>query len=235
MRIDQSIKTGELAKRPTVVEAFDNAKKGNGRLHLLGLVSDGGVHSHITHLFALIAAAKDAGVKETYVHFFGDGRDTDPKSGAGYMQELVDKFKELKYGKLGTVVGRYYAMDRDKRWERINIALDALTKGEGEKGTDNPVEDMKAKYHKKETDEFLKPIIYNGEKGRLQGSYTFGVLITDQKIMIPLSFSTIDQIGCVRLFRFSTSIHLLSKAKSNFRPISNSTAWRNSSLHSECD
>ena len=171
MRIDQSIKKGEFAKQPTVVEAYDNAKKGNGRLHLLGLVSDGGVHSHITHLFALLAAAKATGIKETYVHFFGDGRDTDPKSGAGYMQELLDKFAELKYGKLGTVVGRYYAMDRDKRWERINIALNALTKGEGDIGSDDPVADIKAKYDKKETDEFLKPIVYNGDQGRIQGSY----------------------------------------------------------------
>jgi len=153
------------------VEALQRAAKGNGRLHLLGLVSDGGVHSHITHLFALLAAAKEAGVKETYVHFFGDGRDTDPKSGAGYMQELLDKFKELKYGKLGTVVGRYYAMDRDKRWERIEIALEALLDGKGDQGSDNPVEDIKKKYENEETDEFLKPIIYNGKEGRLQGIF----------------------------------------------------------------
>jgi 2,3-bisphosphoglycerate-independent phosphoglycerate mutase len=169
VRIDQSIKKGEFAKQENVVKALDTAKKGNGRLHLLGLVSDGGVHSHITHLFALLSAAKEAGVEETYVHFFGDGRDTDPKSGARYMQELLDKFDSLKYGKLGTVVGRYYAMDRDKRWERIQVALDALTLGKGEKGGENPVEDMKAKYQKKETDEFLKPICYNGDDGRLKG------------------------------------------------------------------
>jgi 2,3-bisphosphoglycerate-independent phosphoglycerate mutase len=104
-----------------------------------------------------------------YVHFFGDGRDTDPKSGAGYMRELLDEFESLKYGKLGTVVGRYYAMDRDKRWERIQIALEALTEGKGTQGSDNPVADMKAKYEKNETDEFLKPIVYNGQDGRLQG------------------------------------------------------------------
>ena len=152
---------------------MQRAAKGNGRLHLLGLVSDGGVHSHITHLFALLAAAKEAGVKETYVHFFGDGRDTDPKSGAGYMEELLDKFKELKYGKLGTVVGRYYAMDRDKRWERIQVAVEALVEGNGDQGSDNPVEDINKKYEKKETDEFLKPIVYNGKEGRLQGISPF--------------------------------------------------------------
>ena len=173
VRIDQSIKKGEFAKQENVVKALDTAKKGNGRLHLLGLVSDGGVHSHITHLFALLSAAKEAGVKETYVHFFGDGRDTDPKSGARYMQQLLDKFESLKYGKLGTVVGRYYAMDRDKRWERVQVALDALTSGKGEKGGDNPVEDIKAKYNKNETDEFLKPICYNGDDGRIKGCSLF--------------------------------------------------------------
>jgi 2,3-bisphosphoglycerate-independent phosphoglycerate mutase len=137
---------------------------------LLGLISDGGVHSHINHLFALLEAAKEAGVKETYVHFFGDGRDTDPKSGAGYLKELLDKFEFLKYGKLGTVVGRYYAMDRDKRWERIQIALEALTEGKGDVGSSDPVADLHAKYAKGETDEFLKPIVYNGQEGRLQGS-----------------------------------------------------------------
>ena len=215
------------------MEAFDNANKGNGRVHLLGLVSDGGVHSHITHLFALLAAAKDAGVKETYVHFFGDGRDTDPKSGAGYMQELLDKFNELKYGKLATVVGRYYAMDRDKRWERINVALNALTKGEGEKGSDNPVEDIKAKYDKKETDEFLKPVVYNGEEGRIQGSCPSLLRISDLQTMIPLSSSIIGQTGFVRLFRSFILIHLPSKAKSSSHQISNYTACRNSSSHRE--
>jgi 2,3-bisphosphoglycerate-independent phosphoglycerate mutase len=182
VRIDQSIKTGEFAKQANVVKALDTAKNGNGRLHLLGLVSDGGVHSHILHLFALLEAAKAAGVPETYVHFFGDGRDTDPKSSAEYMQQLLDKFNSLKYGKLGTVVGRYYAMDRDKRWERIQVALDALTQGKGDQGSESPVEDIKAKYDKKETDEFLKPIIYNGQDGRLQSiSY------------IPLKMLTIDK------------------------------------------
>lgn len=169
MRIDLCIKNGQLGKQENIVKAFSAAKSGNGRLHLLGLVSDGGVHSHINHLLALITAAKEAGVPETYVHFFGDGRDTDPKSGAGYMKTVLAKFDELKYGKLGTVVGRYYAMDRDKRWERIQVAIDALTQGKGEKGTDDPVADIKAKYHNNETDEFLKPIVYNGEEGRLQG------------------------------------------------------------------
>ena len=169
VRIDQSIKKGEFAKQKAVVDALQTATKGNGRLHLLGLISDGGVHSHNTHLYALLQAAKDAGVKETYVHFFGDGRDTDPKSSAKYMQELLDKMGAMKYGKIGTVVGRYYAMDRDKRWERVLVALQALTEGKGDVGSDDPVKDIKGKYAKNETDEFLKPIVYHGEEGRLQG------------------------------------------------------------------
>jgi len=169
VRIDQSIKKGEFAKQKAIVDALQTATKGNGRLHLLGLISDGGVHSHNTHLYALLQAAKDAGVKETYVHFFGDGRDTDPKSSAKYMQELLDKMGAMKYGKIGTVVGRYYAMDRDKRWERVLVALQALTEGKGDVGGDDPVKDIKGKYAKNETDEFLKPIVYHGEEGRLQG------------------------------------------------------------------
>jgi 2,3-bisphosphoglycerate-independent phosphoglycerate mutase len=195
---------------------MDTAKKGNGRLHLLGLVSDGGVHSHIQHLFAFLEAAKAAGVPETYVHFFGDGRDTDPKSAAGYMQELLDKFDSLKYGKLGTVVGRYYAMDRDKRWERIQVAVDALTQGKGDEGTDNPVEDIKARYHKKETDEFLKPIIYSGQDGRIQGIPPRNSDDPKYQTRTLLSSSIIDQIAFVKSYRFSTSTPLLLKEKSNF-------------------
>ena len=195
---------------------MDTAKKGNGRLHLLGLVSDGGVHSHIQHLFAFLEAAKAAGVPETYVHFFGDGRDTDPKSAAGYMQELLDKFDSLKYGKLGTVVGRYYAMDRDKRWERIQVAVDALTQGKGDEGTDNPVEDIKARYHKKETDEFLKPIIYSGKDGRIQGIPPRNSDDTKYQTRTLLSSSITDQIVFVKSYRFSTSTPLLLKEKSNF-------------------
>jgi len=166
--MNQSIKTGQFPKQENLVKSLDRAKATNGRLHLLGLISDGGVHSHINHLFALIEAAKNAGVKETYVHFFGDGRDTSPTSGVKYMQQLLDKFKELDYGKLGTVIGRYYAMDRDKRWERTKIAFDALTKGEGQTGED-PISDIKAKYEKDETDEFFKPIVYNRPEANVSG------------------------------------------------------------------
>lgn len=105
---------------------------------------------------------------EVYIHFFGDGRDTDPKSGAGYLQELLDTIKELGIGKLATIVGRYYAMDRDKRWERVELALKGLVLGEGEASSD-PVATIKERYEKGENDEFLKPIIVNGDAGRIKG------------------------------------------------------------------
>ena len=128
----------------------------------------GSQHSKQTHLYALLEAAKAAGVPEVYIHFFGDGRDTDPKSGAGYMEELVSKIKEIGTGKIATVVGRYYAMDRDKRWERVELALKGLVLGEGEQ-SDDPVKTVKERYEKGENDEFLKPIIVGGQEGRIKG------------------------------------------------------------------
>lgn len=167
VRIDQTIKKDEFSSNPVIKNICEAAKNSNGRLHFCGLISHGGVHSKQTHLYALLEAAKKYNVPEVYVHFFGDGRDTDPKSGAGYMQELLDKMKDLGVGELATVVGRYYAMDRDKRWERTEIAMKALVLGEGEKTTD-PVATVKARYEQNEGDEFLKPIILGGEKSRFK-------------------------------------------------------------------
>ncbi len=107
-------------------------------------------------------------VPEVYIHFFGDGRDTDPKSGAGYIQQLLDKTKELGVGQVATVVGRYYAMDRDKRWDRVEIGMKGIIVGEGEESND-PVKTVKARYEQGENDEFLKPIIVGGKKARVQG------------------------------------------------------------------
>ncbi|RDA89150.1 hypothetical protein CP532_2250 [Ophiocordyceps camponoti-leonardi (nom. inval.)] len=172
VRIDQTIKKGELKDNAVIKKTFEAAAKGNGRLHLCGLVSHGGVHSKQTHLYALLAAAKEYGVPHVYIHFFGDGRDTDPKSGAGYMQELVDYVKELGTGQIATVVGRYYAMDRDKRWERVEMALKGMCHGEGEP-SDNPVETVKARYERggdKDKDEFLTPIIVGGDEARIKAT-----------------------------------------------------------------
>ncbi|ESK97725.1 phosphoglycerate -bisphosphoglycerate-independent [Moniliophthora roreri MCA 2997] len=181
VRIDVAIKKKEFHKNKAILEAMTRAKEGNGRLHFLGLISDGGVHSHITHLFALLETAKEQGVPHTYVHFFGDGRDTAPRSSAKYCQDLLDFMKKEEYGELATVVGRYYAMDRDKRWERIKVAVDGLVGGEGEtiikaESTEErgkaAVDAIKASYEKDVTDEFLKPIIVNGSEGRIKDNDT---------------------------------------------------------------
>lgn len=167
VRIDESIKNGKFGKTEGIVKSFQNAISKNGRLHLLGLVSDGGVHSHIKHLFELLKVAKEMKVPEVYIHFFGDGRDTDPKSSAMYMHQLLEFIGQQKYGQVATVVGRYYAMDRDKRWDRVKIALEGILVGKGEESSD-PVKTINEKYEAKETDEFLKPIIVNGDKARIK-------------------------------------------------------------------
>jgi 2,3-bisphosphoglycerate-independent phosphoglycerate mutase len=168
VRIDQTLKEGGFSKVDNLMASFRRAKEGNGRLHLLGLISDGGVHSHQEHLYGLLRVAKEVGVPEVYVHFFGDGRDTDPKSAKGYLEKLLGKMQEIGVGKIATVVGRYYIMDRDKRWERVEIGMSGVVKGDGEE-TDDPVRTIEERYAKGENDEFLKPIIVNGKAGRVQG------------------------------------------------------------------
>ena len=169
VRIDQTIKKGELNQIKTLTDSFQRAIDTNGRLHLLGLISDGGVHSHINHLYALLRVAKDMRVPKVFIHFFGDGRDTDPKSGAGYLRDLLDNIKTLgSNAQIATVVGRYYIMDRDKRWERIEVGLKGVVLGEGEESGD-PVKTIEDRYSKGENDEFLKPIIVNGKEARIQG------------------------------------------------------------------
>jgi len=166
VRIDLAVKNKKFGSTPNIKAAYDHAISGNGRIHFLGLVSDGGVHSHISHLFHLIESAKEAGVPNAYIHFFGDGRDTAPKSATKYLAELLDELKRLQHGELATVIGRYYAMDRDKRWERIGKAVDGLVRGEGEK-SDDAIKTVVARYEAGETDEFLKPIILS-EEGRIK-------------------------------------------------------------------
>lgn len=138
--------------------------------HTISQVSDGGVHSHIRHLKALLETAKEQGVPHTYIHFFGDGRDTAPRSARGYVKDLLEFLETESYGTLATVVGRYYAMDRDKRWERIEIALKALIGGVGEE-TDDVLKTIDERYAKNETDEFFKPIIVSSE-GRIGANDT---------------------------------------------------------------
>ncbi|XP_033633564.1 2,3-bisphosphoglycerate-independent phosphoglycerate mutase-like [Asterias rubens] len=176
VEIDLAMEDGSIADKPAFVEAYTRANKGNGRLHLLGLVSDGGVHSHISHMKTLLERLKEKGVKKTFIQFFADGRDTSPVSGVKYIQQVLDHTKDIKYGSLATVVGRYYAMDRDKRFERIQIAYEGLVQGIGEKATpENIVQVVQNHYagegDQKQKDEFLKPIIVDPE-GRLQDGDT---------------------------------------------------------------
>ncbi|TKX25010.1 BPG-independent PGAM N-terminus-like protein [Elsinoe australis] len=171
VRIDKTIDDGELNKVENIKKSFSRAKNGNGRLHLCGLVSDGGVHSHILHLKALLDVAKELQVPEVYIHFFGDGRDTDPKSGLGHMKDLLEYCKKIGVGEIATVVGRYFIMDRDKRWDRVEIGLKGLVTGEGESSED-PAKTIEERYGKGETDEFLKPIIIGGEKRRIKDDDT---------------------------------------------------------------
>jgi 2,3-bisphosphoglycerate-independent phosphoglycerate mutase len=171
VRIDMTIKKGEMNKIENISKSFTRAKEGNGRLHLCGLVSDGGVHSHINHLEALLKVAKEIGVPQVFIHFFGDGRDTDPKSAAGYLKDLLKRSKDIGCGEIATIVGRYYIMDRDKRWERVEIGLKGLVLGEGE-SSDDPVKTIEERYArggKEDKDEFLSPIIVGGDKRRIKG------------------------------------------------------------------
>ncbi len=168
-RINVSIREGEFQENKSLLNAISNAKKNNKSLHLIGLVSDGGVHSHINHLKAITSVCKKQGHEKVFVHAFTDGRDTDPKSGLAFLKELQDHLDQST-GKIASVVGRYYAMDRDKRWERVKLAYDCLVNGTGEK-YDDVLKGVEASYQNGVTDEFIKPIInssINEAESRIQ-------------------------------------------------------------------
>ncbi len=156
-RINKAIRDRTLHKNKKLLEALKYAKENNRAAHLMGLVSDGGVHSHIAHLKALCDIATEQGLKKVFIHAFMDGRDTDPKSGLGYLKELQKHIK-TQPAKIASVIGRYYAMDRDKRWERIKLAYDLLINAEGE-CTNDILKTLRKRYKVGETDEFLKPIV----------------------------------------------------------------------------
>jgi len=165
VRINMAAENGTFQSEPLLKDAFDYALKQNKKVHFIGLVSDGGVHSHINHLKGLLDAAKQLGLNENvFVHAFTDGRDTDPKSGKGFMTELLNHM-EQSTGELASITGRYYAMDRDKRWERVKLAYDAMVNGIGQ-ATINPLEAILESYQENVTDEFIKPIISVDENGQ---------------------------------------------------------------------
>ena len=178
-RINVAIKTGEFAANGTLLAAIDFAKQNNKPLHLIGLVSDGGVHSHTNHLKALTSLCAAQGLNNVLIHAFTDGRDTDPKSGLGFLSDLQSHL-EKSTGSIATVTGRYYAMDRDKRWERVKLAYDGLVNGIGTKANDI-LEAVKKSYSDGVTDEFIKPII----NSNLQGTS-----IKDGDVVICFNFRT---------------------------------------------
>ncbi len=157
VRINLAVKNKTLAQEKVLVDAFKYAKKNNKAVHFLGLLSDGGVHSHISHLLGLVDAVENFGIEKSFIHAFTDGRDVDPKSGYGFVTEL-EEYLENKNTKIASIIGRYYAMDRDKRWERVKLAYDAMVNGEGEHST-NILKSIQENYDNDITDEFIKPII----------------------------------------------------------------------------
>ena len=165
-RVNQAIKTGELQNNPQILAAINYAQQNNRKLHLLGLLSDGGVHSHIHHLKAIVSVCAQKKLQNVFVHAFTDGRDTDPKSGMGFIGDLQNHLNKTT-GKIASVTGRYFAMDRDKRWERIKIAYEALVNGTGA-ASNNILESILASYQSNVTDEFIMPIINTACNGKIE-------------------------------------------------------------------
>ncbi len=157
VKVNKAIEEKELDSNPVLLEAFDYAKKNAKNFHLIGLVSDGGVHSHLDHLKGICTLAHNNGIKNLFIHAFTDGRDTDPKGGLGFLRNLQSHLEKTT-GQIASVVGRYFAMDRDKRWERVKLAYDVLVKGIGEATTD-VLQTIQKSYDANVTDEFIKPIV----------------------------------------------------------------------------
>ncbi|MGI6093802.1 MAG: 2,3-bisphosphoglycerate-independent phosphoglycerate mutase [Lachnospiraceae bacterium] len=179
-RISKEIEDGDFFQNEALLKAVRNAKENNSALHCMGLVSDGGVHSHNTHIYGLLELAKREGLSKVFVHCFLDGRDTPPTSGKDYVAELQDKMKEIGVGRVASVMGRYYAMDRDNRWDRVEKAYRALTLGEGEKAASG-VCGIAASYEKEVTDEFVLPTVVE-ENGAPVG------LISDKDSVVFFNF-----------------------------------------------
>ncbi|MEP7277088.1 MAG: 2,3-bisphosphoglycerate-independent phosphoglycerate mutase [Bacteroidota bacterium] len=181
-RINVAVRNGSFAKNEVLLSSIRRAKTNQKPLHLLGLVSNGGVHSHINHLKALVDVCKSEGLEKVFIHAFTDGRDTDPKSGLGFITELQEHLNG-SVGKIASISGRYYAMDRDKRWERVKLAYDALVNGRGEQAI-NAAEAIKQSYRNNITDEFIKPTVLTGAGGEPVA------LIKDGDVAICFNFRT---------------------------------------------
>jgi 2,3-bisphosphoglycerate-independent phosphoglycerate mutase len=177
VKINRACRDNSIKQNPEIVAAFEYAKQNGVGVHFMGLVSDGGVHSSIDHLFKLCEIARDYNIEQTYVHCFMDGRDTDPRSGKGYIQQLeAELAKPTTAGQIATVIGRYYAMDRDKRWERVKVAYDAIVEGIGTPSTD-AIAAVQASYDEGVTDEFIKPIVSVDAEGKPIGLVKEGDMV----------------------------------------------------------
>ena len=181
-KINLAVENNTLVKEPVLEQAFDYAKRNNKPIHFMGLLSDGGVHSHINHLKGLLTAAEEFGVKEKYVHAFTDGRDVDPYSGKGFIEEIQEHLEKTN-GKLASVIGRYFAMDRDKRWERIKKAYDLIVSGKGKKAQ-NASEAIQESYDNNITDEFIEPIVLTDATGAPV------VTLKEEEVVIFFNFRT---------------------------------------------
>ena len=161
-KISREIENGDFFNNPKYIKAMDDAKNGGRALHILGLLSDGGVHSHMQHIFAILDMAKQRGLEKVYVHGFLDGRDVPPKSGAGFVKQLAEKCSELGNAHIATIQGRFYGMDRDKRWDRVELGYNAIVCGEGHADCD-AVHAVEESYANELTDEFVKPVIVDSQ------------------------------------------------------------------------
>ncbi len=204
-RISKSVRDGDFFANQQLLAAVENAKTNNTGLHLMGLLSDGGVHSHIQHLFALLELAVANNIEKLFVHCFLDGRDVPPRSAIKYLKQLEEKLKALGAGKIATVGGRYYAMDRDKRWERVELAYLALTAGQGP-GFFSGEEAVSASYAREESDEFVKPSVITDQGGRPLGvvgpgdSVIFFNFRPDRGRQLTRAFTDRDFTGFSRAF-----------------------------------
>ena len=181
-KITKSIEDGDFFSNEALNKAIENCKKYNSKLHVMGLLSDGGVHSHERHLYAILELAKRKDFDNVFVHCFMDGRDTPPTSGEGYMTKLEDKMKEKGVGRVASISGRFYAMDRDKRWQRIQKAYDAMVNGEGIKAT-SAIQAIEASYQKEVFDEFIEPTVIcnqEGPIGKIENTILLFSLTLDQ-------------------------------------------------------
>lgn len=213
-RISKSIRDGEFFENPTLVEAVRHAKDNNTKLHLYGLLSDGGVHSHIDHLFAMLELAKKEGMKEVFIHAFLDGRDVAPDSGKKYIERLNDKIAELGIGTIATVQGRYYAMDRDKRWERVEKSYRALVYGEGPKFA-SALDVVNDSYAKSVFDEFVEPSVIVDANGNplttieSNDSVVFLNFRPDRAIQLSQVFTNDEFPGFDRGDKFPRNLHFV--------------------------